>query len=70
MATPDHRPRHPITGKFVPDPHSTGRALMARHAKAQGATMQKRSDLASIEARSRPDLVPIGPRSRPREIKP
>jgi hypothetical protein len=32
MAT-DNRPRHPLTKRFVPDPHSAGRALMAKHVK-------------------------------------
>jgi len=29
----DTKPRHPLTKQFVPDPHSTGRALVARHLK-------------------------------------
>jgi hypothetical protein len=30
-------PKHPTSGQFVKDPHSTGRALVGKHVKAAQA---------------------------------
>ncbi len=34
-------PRHPRTGRFVPDAHSTGRAIVAKHVKAAATERPK-----------------------------